>query len=65
VNYVAKSGTGTIAAGKDNVVITVLLYGNAPPPSPLSFSITISNANDASGPVTIGTATGTGTVMTS
>jgi hypothetical protein len=65
VNYATKIGTGTIAAGKDSAVITVLLYGNAPPPSPLTFSITISNASDASGPVTIGTATGTGTVMTS
>jgi len=65
VNYAAHSGTGTIAAGKDSAVITVLLYGNAPPPSPLTFTITISNASDASGPVTIGTATGTGTVMTS
>jgi hypothetical protein len=65
VNYVAKSGTLTIAAGKDSAVITVLLYGNAPPPSSLTFSITISNASDASGPVTIGTATGTGTVMSS
>jgi Calx-beta domain len=65
VNYQAKTGTLTIAAGKDSAVITVLLYGNAPPPSPLTFSITISNASDASGPVTIGTATGTGTIMTS
>jgi hypothetical protein len=65
VDYQAKTGTLSIAPGKDSAVITVLLYGNAPPPNPLTFSITISNATDASGPVTIGTATGTGTVMSS
>lgn len=65
VDYEAKTGTGTILAGKDSAVVTVLLYGNAPPTSPLTFTITISNASDASGAVTIGTATGTGTVMSS
>jgi len=65
IDYQAKTGTGTIVAGKDSAVITVLLNGNAPPVSPLTFTLTISNASDASGPVTIGTATGTGTVMTS
>ena len=65
MDYEAKTGTGTILAGKDSAVVTVLLYGNAPPTSPLTFTITISNASDASGAVTIGTATGTGTVMSS
>jgi hypothetical protein len=65
VNYHFKTGTETIAAGKDSAVVTILLNGNAPPSSPLTFSLTISNANSASGPVTIGTATGTGTVMSS
>jgi hypothetical protein len=65
VDYTAKTGTGTIAAGKDSFVITVLLNGNAPPLSPKTFTLTISNASDGSGPVTIGTATGTGTVLSS
>jgi len=65
VNYTAKTGTATIAAGKDSAVIIVLLNGNAPPSSPLTFSVTISNATDANGPVTIGTATGTGTILSS
>jgi hypothetical protein len=64
-NYTAKTGTATIAAGKDNVTLTILLNGNAPPPSPLTFTFTISNAFDANGPVTIGHATGTGVVMSS
>jgi hypothetical protein len=64
-DYVAKTGTATIIAGKDSAVITILLNGNAPPPSPKSFSFTISSASDAGGQVTIGTATGTGTVMSS
>ncbi len=42
----------------------ILLNGNAPPVSPLTFTVTISNASDLSGPVTIATATGTGTIMT-
>ena len=65
VDYTAKTGIGTIAAGKDSFVITVLVNGNAPPPSPAMFTVTISNASDGSGPVTIATPTGTGTVMTS
>jgi hypothetical protein len=65
VDYMTKTGTGTIVAGKDSFVITVLISGNAPPPSPKTFTVTISNASDASGPVTIGTATGTGTVLSS
>ncbi len=65
VDYTTKTGTGTIVAGKDSFVITVLLNGNAPPPSPKTFTVTISNASDAGGPVTIGTPTGTGTVMSS
>ena len=64
VDYQAKTGTGTIAAGKDSFVITILLNGNAPPVSPLTFSVIISNASDLSGPVTIATATGTGTILT-
>jgi hypothetical protein len=61
-DYTAASGTTTIAAGATSAVIPVTLLANAPPSANRSFTFTISNA---SGGVTIYTATGTGTVLSS
>jgi hypothetical protein len=59
-DYVAASGTATIAAGSTSAVIPVTLLANAPPSTSRTFTFTISGA---SGGVTIYTATGTGTVL--
>jgi hypothetical protein len=61
-DYIAASGSTSIAAGSTSAVIPVTLLDNAPPGSSRSFTFTISNA---SGGVTIFTATGTGTVLSS
>lgn len=61
-DYIAASGSATIAAGKTSAVIAVTLLANAPPSANRTFTFTISNA---SGGVTIYTATGTGTVLSS
>jgi hypothetical protein len=61
-DYVAKTGTATIPAGKSSVTIAILLEPNAAPLTPKTFTFTISNA---SGGLTVGRATGTGTVMAS
>jgi Calx-beta domain-containing protein len=59
-DYVAASGTASIAAGSTSAVIPVTLLANAPPSASRTFTFTISGA---SGGVTIYTATGTGTVL--
>lgn len=59
-DYTAASGSASIAAGKTSVVIPVTLLGNAPPASNKTFTFTISNA---SGGITIYTASGAGTVL--
>jgi hypothetical protein len=61
-DYVATSGVATIKATKTSVVIKVQLLNNPPPGSNKTFTFTISNA---SGGLTIGRATGTGTVLSS
>jgi hypothetical protein len=61
-DYIATSGSTSIAAGKTSAVITVTLLANAPPSANRAFTFTISNA---SGGTTIYTATGTGTVLSS
>lgn len=61
-DYQATSGSTTIAAGSTSAVIPVTLLANAPPSTSRTFKFTISNA---SGGVTIFTATGTGTVLSS
>jgi len=61
-DYLATSGSTTIAAGSTSAVIPVTLLANAPPSASRTFKFTISNA---SGGVTIYTATGTGTVLSS
>jgi len=61
-DYVAASGSTTIAAGATSAVIPVTLLANAPPSANRTFRFTISNA---SGGVTIYTASGTGTVLSS
>ncbi len=62
VDYVAASGSTTIAAGATSAVIPVTLLAKAPPSASRTFTFTISNA---SGGVTIFTASGTGTVLPS
>jgi Calx-beta domain len=62
VDYVAASGSTTIAAGATSAVIPVTLLAKAPPSSSRTFTFTISNA---SGGITIFTASGTGTVLSS
>jgi hypothetical protein len=59
-DYVAASGSTTIAAGSTSAVIPVTLLANTHPSADRTFKFTISNA---SGGVTIYTATGTGTVL--
>jgi len=59
-DYLAASGSATIAAGSTSAVIPVTLLANAPPSAGRTFKFTISNA---SGGVTIYTANGTGTVL--
>ena len=61
-DYIAASGSTTITAGATSAVISVTLLSNSPPSSNRTFTFTISNA---SGGVTIFTATGTGTVLSS
>jgi hypothetical protein len=61
-NYTAKQGVATIAAGKNSVVIPVVVLPNSPPGSNLTFSVTLSNA---SGGLTIMRPTGTGTILAS
>jgi len=61
-DYIATSGSTSIAAGKTSAVITVTLLADAPPSANRTFTFTISNA---SGGTTIYTATGTGTVLSS
>jgi hypothetical protein len=62
IDYLAASGTATIAAGATSAVIPVTLRANAPPSTSRTFNFTISNA---SGGITIFTATGTGTDLAS
>ena len=59
-DYLAASGTGTIPSGQTSAVIPVTLLANAPPSANRTFTFTISNA---SGGVTIFTASGSGTVL--
>jgi hypothetical protein len=59
-DYVAASGTTTIAAGSTSAVISVSLLADSPPSVNRTFTFTIS---DASGGVPIYTPTGTGTVL--
>ncbi len=61
-DYQATSGSTTIAAGSTSAVIPVTLLANAPPSTSRTFKFTISNT---SGGITIFTATGTGTVLSS
>jgi hypothetical protein len=61
-DYAAASGTMTIPAGQTFAVIPVSLLANTPPVNKLNFTLTISAA---SGPATIYSATGTGTVLPS
>lgn len=62
VDYVATTGTGTIPAHATSVVIPVMVLPNAPPATDRTFTFTISNA---SGGLTIGLATSTGTILSS
>ncbi len=59
-DYLAASGTATIAAGATSAVIPVTLLANPAPSANRTFTFTISGA---SGGVTIFTASGTGTVL--
>jgi len=61
-DYTAISGVGSIPAGKTSFVIHVILLPNSPPISDKTFTVAISNA---SGGLTIASATGTGTVLSS
>jgi hypothetical protein len=61
-DYVATSGSTTIDAGSTSAVIPVTLLANARPSASRIVNFTISNA---SGGITIYTATGTGTVLSS
>jgi hypothetical protein len=61
-DYTALSGVGSIPAGKTSFVIHVVLLPHSPPNANKTFTVTISGA---SGGLTIATATGTGTVLSS
>ncbi len=61
-DYTALSGVGSIPAGKTSFVIHVVLLPHSPPGSDKTFKVTISGA---SGGLTIATAVGTGTILSS
>jgi hypothetical protein len=62
IDYTATSGTGTIAAGANSALITVMTLPETPPATSRMFTLTISN--DSAG-LTILRPTGTGTILSS
>jgi glucose/arabinose dehydrogenase len=58
-DYIAKSGTVQISAGKTSAIVAIAVKGNAVPTSAKTFGITLSNPSAG---VTVGRATATGTI---